>query len=219
LSDRRASGKGFSVFEGVYSLKGRDGSQYKNPHVPVHTAQRTWELMQLVNLFRGLEPNRILEVGTEIGGTLWHWLQNAKPPALVVSVDDMASLSHEQKQNLPGMWQSWCPEGVSLEIITADSKDAGTIARVSALLPEVDFLFIDGDHTYDGVKADWMNYGPMVRPGGLVAFHDLITPDFGRHVKVPELWREIREAGYPVCELFADPREGWGGIGIVQVGG
>lgn len=205
------------MFEGVFSLEGRDGAQYKNLSVPVHTAQKTWELMQLVNLYRGLEPQRVLEIGTEIGGTLWHWLQHAVPPALVVSVDDMASLNHEQKENLPGIWQAWCPAGVKLEVITANSRDPGIIAKVSVLLPEVDFLFIDGDHTYDGVKADWMNYGPMVRPGGLVAFHDLITPEFGKHVKVPELWKEIREAGYPTCELFADPGESWGGIGVVQL--
>src|SRR3990172_13304780 len=154
LNGRLASGKGFCMFEGVSSLEGRDGSQYTNPHVPVHTAQRTWELMQLVNLYRGLEPTRVLEVGTEIGGTLWHWLQNATPPALVVSVDDMASLNPEQRERLPGMWQVWCPEGVSLETITADSKDPGTIARVSSLLPEVDFLFIDGDHTYYAMRAN-----------------------------------------------------------------
>ena len=41
---------------------------------------------------------------------------------------------------------------------------------------KLDFLFIDGDHSYDGVKADFEMYAPMVRPGGLIAFHD-INPD------------------------------------------
>ena len=205
------------MFDGLYSLEGREGSQYRNPHLPVHTAQRTWELMRLVSLYFDLQPLRVLEIGTEIGGTLWHWLQNAAAGTDVVSVDDMASLPAEPKERLPGMWQSWCPDGVRLEKITGNSRDPETIAIVAALLPQVDFLFIDGDHTYEGVRADWMNYGPLVRPGGLIAFHDLITPDFGKHVKVPQLWKEIQDAGYLTMNLFADPGENWGGIGVVVI--
>lgn len=35
-----------------------------------------------------------------------------------------------------------------------------------------DILFIDGDHTYNGVKSDTINYLPIVRPGGYIVFHD-----------------------------------------------
>jgi hypothetical protein len=33
-------------------------------------------------------------------------------------------------------------------------------------------LFIDGDHSYEGVKADWDNFSPFVKDGGWVLFHD-----------------------------------------------
>jgi len=36
----------------------------------------------------------------------------------------------------------------------------------------IELLFIDGDHTYDGVKRDYNLYYPMVKVGGLIAFHD-----------------------------------------------
>jgi predicted O-methyltransferase YrrM len=36
----------------------------------------------------------------------------------------------------------------------------------------VDLLFIDADHAYDSVSADWRNWSPFVRKGGIVAFHD-----------------------------------------------
>jgi predicted O-methyltransferase YrrM len=36
----------------------------------------------------------------------------------------------------------------------------------------IDFLFIDGDHNYEGVKKDWNLYGALLRKKGLVAFHD-----------------------------------------------
>jgi predicted O-methyltransferase YrrM len=36
----------------------------------------------------------------------------------------------------------------------------------------VDFLFIDGDHSYDGLREDWEGWSPRVVPGGIVALHD-----------------------------------------------
>lgn len=35
-----------------------------------------------------------------------------------------------------------------------------------------DFLFIDGDHSYAGLKADWDGWSPLIAPGGVVGLHD-----------------------------------------------
>ena len=40
---------------------------------------------------------------------------------------------------------------------------------------QFDLLFIDGDHRYAAVKMDFQNYFPLVRDGGIVAFHDTIA--------------------------------------------
>jgi hypothetical protein len=37
-------------------------------------------------------------------------------------------------------------------------------------LLRLDLLFIDGDPSYEGVKADFVNYSQLVRPGGLIGF-------------------------------------------------
>lgn len=42
-------------------------------------------------------------------------------------------------------------------------------------------VFIDGDHTYSGVKADFENWLPTVKPGGLIAFHDVNDPTLENH--------------------------------------
>ena len=39
-----------------------------------------------------------------------------------------------------------------------------------------DFLFIDGDHTVEGVTKDFLLYRPLVRKGGVIAFHDILNP-------------------------------------------
>ncbi|MCA9034527.1 MAG: class I SAM-dependent methyltransferase [Planctomycetaceae bacterium] len=36
----------------------------------------------------------------------------------------------------------------------------------------VDFLFIDGDHSYDGVKTDWSLWSRLIAVNGIVALHD-----------------------------------------------
>jgi predicted O-methyltransferase YrrM len=49
----------------------------------------------------------------------------------------------------------------------------------SANVPEeVDFIFIDGDHTFEGVEKDWQIYSKKVKWGGIIALHDTSVPDF-----------------------------------------
>ena len=42
---------------------------------------------------------------------------------------------------------------------------------------ELDFVYIDGDHTYIAVKKDIELYFPKVKIGGLIAGHDYDPPD------------------------------------------
>lgn len=37
---------------------------------------------------------------------------------------------------------------------------------------KIDLLFIDGDHSYDGVLSDWMTYSPLLADESIVIFHD-----------------------------------------------
>lgn len=43
----------------------------------------------------------------------------------------------------------------------------------------VDFLFIDGDHSYEGLQGDWEAWRDLVAPGGIVALHDTRGGRFG----------------------------------------
>jgi predicted O-methyltransferase YrrM len=36
----------------------------------------------------------------------------------------------------------------------------------------IDFVFIDGDHRYEALQADWEAWAELIGPGGLVALHD-----------------------------------------------
>ncbi len=52
-----------------------------------------------------------------------------------------------------------------------------------------DFLFIDAGHDYADVEADYRDYGPMVRPGGIIAFHDAL---FRRAYPEVEVWQFLQ---------------------------
>jgi hypothetical protein len=45
-------------------------------------------------------------------------------------------------------------------------------ASETAALGGIEFLFIDGDHTYDGLRCDWEAWSALLVPGGFVALHD-----------------------------------------------
>lgn len=41
----------------------------------------------------------------------------------------------------------------------------------------LDLIFIDADHSYEGIKADWETWTPKLRPGGHILLHDTRVPD------------------------------------------
>jgi predicted O-methyltransferase YrrM len=63
----------------------------------------------------------------------------------------------------------------------------GTTIEIAAEWPKnrmIDLLFIDADHTYEAVSADWRNWSPFMRKGGIIAFHDYYVKTEGGHVGV-----------------------------------
>lgn len=89
---------------------------------------------------------------------------------------------------------------------------------------QVDFLFIDGDHSYAGVKADFELYSPLVRSGGLVALHDIVSDHrtrYGRETgcyagEVHQYWAELKQR-YRCEEFIDDPDQDGFGIGLVHI--
>ncbi len=50
-------------------------------------------------------------------------------------------------------------------------KEVPSLDEVQPFLP-VDFLFIDGDHSYEGLRDDWQAWKDHVAGDGIVALHD-----------------------------------------------
>ena len=106
-----------------------------------------------------------------------------------------------------------------LTLIAGDSHDAHIREDVRrALGGQIDFLFIDGDHTYEGARADFELYVPLVRSGGIVALHDILEHVQDPECEVDRVWSEV-SIGRRSAEFVdrADKRGGgpWGGIGVL----
>jgi predicted O-methyltransferase YrrM len=108
--------------------------------------------------------------------------------------------------------------GLSRQIEVVRSTSQSAAASWSR---PIDLLFIDGDHSYDGVKSDWELFSPHMTEFGIVVFHDTIwdrrsdstwsRADMG----VPRFVDELRTAGYPVITIdknfgvsLVQPRQG-----------
>lgn len=105
-----------------------------------------------------------------------------------------------------------------VEIVRSMSDEAAASWR----LP-IDLIFIDGDHTYEGVKRDWDLFTPHVGTFGVVVFHDTIWDlrppsnwDRAAVMGVPRFVDDLRAAGYQTITIDRDC-----GVTLVQprVGG
>lgn len=187
-------------------------------------AQKPGELRGLVQLVRDLQPRTVIEIGTMTGGTLAAWCACAAQDATIISIDlpggrwggEQVPPGHEQHLRMLAQ------PGQTLHLIRGDSHDPATRQQVLDIIDPatLDFLFIDGDHTHEGVTRDWQDYTPFVRPGGLVALHDILPHPRVPDCDVDQLWQRIRGRYREVWEFCVDGGERgygpWGGIGVIR---
>ncbi len=79
---------------------------------------------------------------------------------------------------------------------------------------KLDLLFVDGDHSYTGVRADFEVYAPFVRPGGVVAFHDIAVQPLPN--EVARFWDEIKPR-YRHKEILHSRAKDAMGIGVIEL--
>jgi len=146
------------------------------PAPPAHPLQSLVEFGALWDLAASRDTRRVVEVGSLYGGTLWYWTR--LPLAThVISVDLLPA--HEPIRSEVAAaregWSGWTlPRACLLTTYDADSHDPALVAHTAKYGP-FDLLFLDGDHTYEGVAEDFRLWSPHVREGGLIAFHDTVV--------------------------------------------
>ncbi|MBS7635674.1 class I SAM-dependent methyltransferase [Candidatus Bathyarchaeota archaeon] len=185
----------------------------------IKPAQVEYEIIKLLEIVKELEPKLILEIGTAGGGTLFLFSRIADPEATILSIDlPGGAFGGGYPEWKMSLFQGFAKNGQKIKLLRADSHDLNTLRRVKEILGDalLDFLFIDGDHTYEGVKRDFEMYSPLVRKGGIIAFHDIVSGPPENVGGVPEFWNEIK-SGYRHLEVVKDWNQGGYGIGVLYV--
>ena len=112
---------------------------------------------------------------------LYAWTQIAAPCSVVVSIDLPGGRNgggqsvHERE-----LFASFARREQQLHCLLETLQTPRPSTRLKEIVDgrPVDLLFVDGDHTYDGVTTDLALYGPMVAPDGIIALHDIcLLPD------------------------------------------
>jgi predicted O-methyltransferase YrrM len=114
----------------------------------------------------------------------------------------------------------------AIHFINGASHTPQTLHQVQKILEgkPLDLLFIDGDHTYQGVKQDFLSYRHLVREGGIIVFHDVVSDYRTRYGDystgrwagdVPRFWATIKSL-YPHYEFVENPEQDGFGIGAMR---
>lgn len=175
------------------------------------------EILALAKLVEELKPKYLLEIGTANGGSLFLFAKLAHPEATIVSIDlPGGKYGGGYPAYKESFYKSFALPQQKMILHRANSHSSETLEQVKKLLNanKLDFLFIDGDHTYEGVKTDFQLYAPLVKSNGLIGFHDIAKHPPEWNVGVDRFFDEIKNEH--THQIFIEnPQQGWAGIGVI----
>jgi cephalosporin hydroxylase len=170
--------------------------------------QHRSEITALLNLAEENGTRVACEIGAFHAGTSLIFSRALHPDTLIVM-----DLYNKNRWRL----RRAAPPSQTVHIINGDSTQPLVMERLRRKLcgRQLDLLFIDGDHRWDGVRNDFLNYRGFVRDGGLIAFHDICEAQDRTSGGVPAFWRLLRSL-YQTDE-FVDSEDQHGlGIGVIR---
>lgn len=176
------------------------------------------ETVQLMDLLAKEKIKNFMEVGIADGMTFYLWSALSEDSALKVGIDfpnggwgirrsytEMAAVKQRLLSISPNTY-----------ILFGNSHDKNVKDWAEKTIGDekLDFLFIDGDHSYEGAKQDYDFYSKFVKKGGLIALHDIKNTKTHKDTGcfVWKLWNEL--SGDKI-EFLSDSSE-FAGIGVIR---
>jgi autotransporter strand-loop-strand O-heptosyltransferase len=196
----------------LYNIKKAVSESYK-----LGMVQNYSEIYEAAKFFESLDVKNFMEIGTDQGGTfaIWSKLSKSKD-GIRISVDLPHGPYGRNTYDVNKRDSYLKSLGNNVTTIHGSSHEESIKDRVKNLLNGelLDFLFIDGDHTYEGVKKDYNMYKEFVKDGGWIGFHDTKNTEFHRNAncRVDILWNELEGKKME----FVDTSSDFGGIGFIQ---
>lgn len=147
----------------------------------------------LYNTARDIKPKNILEIGGGRDGT--------STILLGLVANEMNGTLYSIEPQEGGTWEESAEYfGIRDNIVRITEKSPTSKVRV-----DLDYLFIDGDHTPAAIISDFCYYYKYVKDGGRVAFHDFNNTEVGLQVRKAI---DIITKSNPELKLIAE----WNGV-------
>jgi predicted O-methyltransferase YrrM len=144
--------------------------------------QNRFEILSLLRMLKKRNLNTILEIGTAGGGTMFLFSRIASHDATLISIDN----NYGWRKTFI---KSFATKRQNIILVEMNSHQKQTKNKIKHILKDkkLDFLFIDGDHSYNGVKDDFSMYAGFVKHGGIIVLHDILLED-----TVGKFYQEIK---------------------------
>ena len=121
-----------------------------------------------------------LEIGVHNGTSMSYIVSQTVNPVLCIGIDlfegTITRYAHDklQQARTESNIRLLNDSQSQILLIKGDSRAESTRNAVITALNSrpLDLLFIDGDHTFEGVESDFLLYAPLVRSGGYIVFDD-----------------------------------------------
>lgn len=136
-----------------------------------------FESFLLSSLVKMVAPRAILEIGTFRGGTTWHLFHNASPETIIYTFDLPDGAIPEaitDRELAATRTREFIPDSPRVKLRLVDTK-----AWDGTLESKVQFAFIDGDHSYEGVRNDTEKAMRQLDEDGCICWHDCLGRDYG----------------------------------------
>ena len=145
-----------------------------------HKYQAEQRIPEVLWFYRNVEkisPKVIVEIGIKEGGNLKILSTHLDEEGICVGIDPRVEIPWKMDDAKCKMYH-----------IKGDSHSPQTLADLKSILGgrAIDVLFIDGDHSKEGMLQDFADYSPLVRSGGIIAVHDIYYLE-----PVAAAWKEV----------------------------
>jgi len=179
------------------------------------------EAIQFMHFFQDKKIINIMEIGTKWGGNFYMLANIAQGKKISVDMiggpfGGWVMNNHPYIGQIDKKRNNFFKNKFSdVYMIDGNSTYLSTRLQVEKILgyEKLDLLFIDGNHSYEGVKKDFEIYKDLVNNDGYIILHDINDTDHHRDigVDVNRLWLELKGTK---TELNANKH--WAGIGIIS---
>jgi predicted O-methyltransferase YrrM len=171
-----------------FTLSELEVKPVKGPFSKYMTPQETAILIKLIG---SVSPKVVIEFGCNLGITARRILDNVPSIEKYIGIDvpsnhkPVLSCQIEEVSHAPGYFA----HDDRFQLLIEPSQDI-TLDK----LEPCDAAFIDGDHSYDVVSRDSLLARHLLRPGGIICWHDYNNPS----VHVTEVISELCANGWPI---------------------